>query len=86
MGDAFGHCISHVSREMVLFKYGPGGLQEPLLSNGKYYISDSTQMTLLTADGFLTNYTQEHLKGVCEPLADCIYRKYRGWAKAQGSA
>ena len=84
MGDAFGHCISHISREMVLFKYGPGGLQEPLLSNGKYYISDSTQMSLLTADGFLTNYTQEHLRGASEPLADSIYRKYRGWAKAQG--
>ena len=84
MGDAFGYPVELMPLERIRSNFGPEGLTEPLLFDGRYCISDDTQMTLLTADGFLTGYTRACTRGIAAPPVIYIYEKYRTWAKGMG--
>ena len=84
MGDAFGNQIEFRSIEDIREEHGPEGLPEPILEDGRYLITDDTQMTLLTADGLLFAYTRWCTRGIAAPPYQYIYGKYRRWAQLQG--
>ena len=84
MGDAFGNPIEFMTLGSIKAKYGEHGLQEPILIDGRYQITDDTQMTLLTADGLLFALTRWCSRGIAAPPYSYIYMKYRRWAQLQG--
>ena len=53
-GDALGYAIEFQDENYIFEKYGPSGITEFELIDGKALISDDTQMTLFTAAGLLT--------------------------------
>ena len=84
IGDAFGYTVEFSDLRSIKEEFGEKGIAEPVLSGGKYRISDDTQMTLLTADGLLTGETRFCCRGIASSPADYAYPKYRLWAKLQG--
>jgi len=52
-GDALGYEVEFMRRRNIIIKFGPEGITEYVLHNGKAIISDDTQMTMFTADGLL---------------------------------
>lgn len=50
VGDAFGYAIEFDRLPEIRRRHGPGGLQQPVLQNGKLVVSDDTQMTLFTLE------------------------------------
>ncbi|MBR1529866.1 MAG: ADP-ribosylglycohydrolase family protein [Oscillospiraceae bacterium] len=63
-GDALGYEVEFMRRRNIIIKFGPEGITDYVLHNGKAIISDDTQMTMFTAQGLLQadspeNYLQE---------------------------
>ncbi|HEV2081796.1 MAG TPA: ADP-ribosylglycohydrolase family protein [Brevundimonas sp.] len=50
VGDAFGYAVEFDRLARIREKHGPEGLTEPELTDGKFVVSDDTQMTLFTAE------------------------------------
>ncbi len=84
IGDAFGYPIEFMSLEEIRSAYGDDGLIEPILCDGRYQISDDTQMSLLTADGLLLALTRYCTRGIAGAPYSYVYMKYRRWAQLQG--
>ncbi len=84
IGDAFGYTVEFSDIQSIKERFGESGLQEPVPFEGRYRISDDTQMTLLTADGLLTGETRFCCRGIASSPADYAFPKYRMWAKLQG--
>lgn len=84
MGDSFGYPVEFMSLGEIKAAYGKEGLTEPLLADGRYMISDDTQMTLLTGDGLLYALTRFCTRGIGASPYNYIYRKYCRWAQLQG--
>lgn len=53
VGDAFGYIVEFDKLSAIQQKFGTSGLQQPVFQNGKFIVSDDTQMTLFTAEGLL---------------------------------
>ena len=59
VGDALGYKVEFSSLRAIRKRFGPAGIQEPVLSAaGKAVVSDDTQMTLFTAEGLIEGMTQ----------------------------
>ena len=53
VGDAFGYTVEFSSLTDIRRRFGPEGIQEPVLDDDKLVVSDDTQMTLFTLEGLL---------------------------------
>lgn len=83
VGDALGYAIEF-SREGEIFgKYGPNGITEYKLTDGKALISDDTQMTLFTANGLLVGETRGCMRGIMARPRSYVAYAYRDWLMTQ---
>lgn len=54
VGDALGYGVEFLSLRAIRERFGPSGIQEPVLNSaGAAVVSDDTQMTLFTAEGLI---------------------------------
>lgn len=59
-GDALGYAVEFLDEETIFSRYGENGITRYDLVNGVAEISDDTQMTLFTANGFITWYNKRN--------------------------
>jgi len=83
VGDALGYAVEFSYEDEIFGKYGPSGITEYELVDGKARISDDTQMTLFTACGLLNGYTRLVSKGTGAPLRRYICDAYCDWYDTQ---
>lgn len=89
LGDALGAPIEFMKLSSIREEYGSGGvvdLTEVLTErNGKRIalITDDTQMTLFTAEGFLRACNRFRDRGICDPLT-VMRNAYIRWLRTQG--
>ena len=84
MGDALGAPVEFLSRDQIIRKFGPAGIQEYVPAFGKLgAITDDTQMTLFTAEGVLRGWLRGNIKGICH-IPSVIARAYQRWYHTQG--
>lgn len=83
IGDAFGAPVEFMSRERIISKHGENGVTALLPAYGKVgAITDDTQMTLFTAEGFLRAYVRGCHRGVTSWVG-CIGHSYQRWLQTQ---
>jgi ADP-ribosylglycohydrolase len=84
VGDALGAPVEFMSRDQIIRKFGPAGIQEYVPAFGKLgAITDDTQMTLFTAEGLMRGWLRGNLKGICH-MQGVIARAYQRWYHTQG--
>ena len=84
VGDALGAPVEFLSRDQIIRKFGPAGIQEYVPAFGKLgAITDDTQMTLFTAEGVMRGWVRDNLKGICH-MQGVIARAYQRWYHTQG--
>lgn len=84
VGDALGAPVEFMSRDQIIRKFGPAGIQEYVPAFGKLgAITDDTQMTLFTAEGVMRGWLRGNLKGICH-MQGVIARAYQRWYHTQG--
>ena len=83
IGDAFGYAVEFMSIAQIREQYGPNGITELQLVNGKALISDDTQMTLFTANGILNGMTEERLHNDRRPMERYLHNAYMDWLQTQ---
>lgn len=76
VGDALGYEVEFMRRRQILNRFGPEGITEYVLHNGKALISDDTQMTLFTAAGLLNTVSPEN-------YPESIRKAYLDWYLTQ---
>lgn len=87
-GDAFGYAIEFDRWPAIQRKYGPVGLQHPVLSDGQLLVSDDSQMTLFTLEALnLTLPTQGNVATeiMLRPLMAACQHAYLRWGNTQGA-
>ena len=82
-GDALGYAIEFQDEDYIFEKYGPSGITEFELIDGKALISDDTQMTLFTAAGLLTGNSVAMKRGFFKTMEPFIYLSYLDWLHTQ---
>jgi ADP-ribosylglycohydrolase len=84
IGDALGYPVEFMTRDMIIGKYGIGGITDPELARcGKSLVSDDTQMTLFTAEGLLCSELMRRQGKLSEP-SDEVFSAYGRWLYTQG--
>jgi ADP-ribosylglycohydrolase len=83
VGDALGYPVEFLSLDQIRAKYGPDGIQDLALIDGKARISDDTQMTMFTAEAILRARARFQDKGI-RNVAMVIHRAYLRWLHTQG--
>jgi ADP-ribosylglycohydrolase/protein-tyrosine phosphatase len=56
VGDAFGYAVEFDRVPTIQARFGPAGMTEPVLNNGRLLVSDDTQMTMFTAEGLIAAF------------------------------
>ena len=82
VGDAFGYAVEFSSISDICTKFGPVGIREPSLTDGKLVVSDDTQMTLFTLEGILKGL--EGPPPSTETIVESIRLSYLDWLGTQG--
>ena len=60
VGDALGYGVEFSSLRAIRERFGPAGIQEPVLNPaGAAVVSDDTQMTLFTAEGLIESFGRD---------------------------
>ncbi len=77
-GDALGYEVEFDTERNIRTRYGPRGIHEYALTNGKAVISDDTQMTFFTANGLLLAAAQDN-----PDYEACISLAYQEWYRTQ---
>lgn len=85
-GDALGYVIEFMQYRDIRQTYGPGGITDYELIDGKALISDDTQMTLFTANGLLYGETRMMMHESSEGPHTYIPSAYRDWLYTQDPA
>lgn len=85
IGDALGYAVEFESESDIFGTYGPDGITEYELTDGKAVISDDTQMTLFTANGILVGETRLCLRGIGGRPSGYVPNAYQDWLKTQFS-
>ncbi len=85
IGDALGYAVEFSSEEEIFETYGPDGITEYELTDGKALISDDTQMSLFTANGILVGETRLCLRGIGGIPRAYVSAAYQDWLKTQTS-
>lgn len=83
IGDALGYAVEFSSEREIFGKYGPYGITEYVLTDGKALISDDTQMSLFTANGILVGETRYRLRGIGGIPSGYVPNAYQDWMKTQ---
>lgn len=79
IGDAFGYAIEFSSWSTIKRKYGPRGLVDPVMHDGRLIVSDDTQMTLFTLEGLLDCEAEEGVTVIVERIRGA----YLDWLSTQ---
>lgn len=82
-GDALGYAVEFDSWDIIKERFGPEGIEEYELRDGKARVSDDTQMSLFTAAGMLCGTTRGRMRGVFGGYANTISRSYLDWYLTQ---
>jgi ADP-ribosylglycohydrolase len=82
-GDALGYIVEFMHYRDIRQTFGPQGIMEYELVNGKAQISDDTQMSLFTANGLLYGETCMMLRNIGEPPHTYVPYAYRDWLYTQ---
>jgi len=83
LGDAFGYEVEFESLPGIRARFGPAGIEVPVLHHGKLIVSDDTQMTLFTLEGLLRCLKDGAAwERACTPS---IRQAYLDWLWTQGS-
>lgn len=85
IGDALGYAVEFSSEMEIFGTYGPDGITEYKLSDGKALISDDTQMALFTANGILVGETRFRMRGIGGIPSGYVPDAYQDWMKTQYS-
>jgi ADP-ribosyl-[dinitrogen reductase] hydrolase len=85
VGDALGAAVEFMDIDAIHKAFGPAGITDFAPAYGRVgAITDDTQMTLFTAEGFLRGYVRVVLKGI-GPAFDSVTRHaYLRWLHTQG--
>ena len=78
LGDAFGYTVEFSSVADIRRRFGPKGIADAVLLDGKFLVSDDTQMTLFTLEGLLHT-----LEGSSTPALESIRLAYLEWLQTQ---
>ena len=62
VGDGFGYPVEFDRLHGIRARYGPEGIREPELRDGKLVVSDDTQMTLFTLEGLARSLTLDSIR------------------------
>ncbi len=85
VGDALGAPIEFLTLEGIREKHGPEGVTGFEAAYGRPgAITDDTQMTLFTAEGFLRAQNRYTRTGYCKPRV-VMHRAYLRWLHTQGA-
>ncbi|KAA2262376.1 ADP-ribosylglycohydrolase family protein [Solihabitans fulvus] len=79
LGDALGAPVQFLSSSDIQRQHGPAGVIAP---PRPALITDDTQLTLFTADGYLRAFVRGRDIGSWEP-AETVWRSYRQWLTTQ---
>jgi ADP-ribosylglycohydrolase len=82
-GDALGFAVEFMTIAQIKKEFGPKGITEYKLTNGKALISDDTQMTLFTANGLLLGTTRAVLRGISAGSEAYCAACYSDWLITQ---
>ena len=85
IGDALGYTVEFKKEKEIFSTFGPDGITEYVLTNGKALISDDTQMALFTANGILVGETRFCLRGIGGIPHGYVPDAYQDWMKTQFS-
>jgi ADP-ribosylglycohydrolase len=78
--------VEFISRATILNQFGPAGIRDYAPAFGrKGVITDDTQMTLFTAEGFIRAAVRYANRGICNPTS-VIHRAYLRWLQTQSYA
>ena len=80
LGDAFGYEVEFIKLTGIRQRFGPEGLREAVLHDGKLMVSDDTQMTLFTAEGMFRGLRQG---GSSDAILGAVHRAYLDWYETQ---
>ena len=85
VGDALGYPVEFMNYSQIVHRFGESGITRYVLNhNGVAEISDDTQMTLFTANGFLFALTRYATYGALGASpADYIRSSYIEWLQTQ---
>ncbi|MEE9576688.1 MAG: ADP-ribosylglycohydrolase family protein [Gemmatimonadota bacterium] len=84
VGDALGAPIEFLTLEQIRERHGPKGVTGYEEAYGRLgAITDDTQMTLFTAEGFLRAQNSYRKTGYCKPRV-VMHRAYLRWVHTQG--
>jgi ADP-ribosylglycohydrolase len=84
VGDALGAPVEFLSRDEILRRFGPGGIDTFAPAYGRLgAITDDTQMTLFTADGLLRASVRRQLGHAVDEVA-ATASAYLRWLRTQG--
>lgn len=83
VGDAMGYAVEFMNIEQIREQFGPNGITQLQLVNGKALVSDDTQMTLFTANGLLTGMTKRRLGDDSREMVRHLHNAYMDWLHTQ---
>ncbi|MFG2821102.1 ADP-ribosylglycohydrolase family protein [Kitasatospora sp. NPDC048365] len=85
IGDALGFPVEGLSLGTVRARYGPTGVTGPVQDRTRRtgLISDDTQMTLFTAEGWLNGYRRIRAKGISGAEVELVKDAYLRWLDTQ---
>jgi ADP-ribosylglycohydrolase/protein-tyrosine phosphatase len=84
IGDSLGAPVEFMKLKEIREQYGPKGIRSLSSAYGRLgAITDDTQMSLFTAEGFLRGYVRFRSKGIASLTGTTAYA-YQRWLKTQG--
>jgi len=85
LGDALGWEVEFDSISDIYTKFGKQGILEPVANaQGRYEITDDTQMALFTAEGCLQAWASARHLGPPPDFQACLHQAYLRWLHTQG--
>ncbi|MFF1867301.1 ADP-ribosylglycohydrolase family protein [Kitasatospora herbaricolor] len=85
IGDALGHPVEGLSLPAIRARYGERGVTGPVpdLDGVTGRISEETQLTLFTAEGWLGGYARAMAKGISGAETAMVHDAYQCWQETQ---
>ena len=84
-GDALGYAVEFSHEAEIFGTYGPKGITDYKLTDGKALISDDTQMSLFTACGIMVGDTRMRLRGIGARPSYYVSNAHEDWLLTQES-
>ena len=81
VGDAFGYEVEFKELSVIQSRFGNDGIQDAVFHDGKFIVSDDTQMTMFTLEGIQRSRLDDP-----EDVNEQIRLAYMDWLSTQSSA